>query len=336
MVKMKVALFDLDKVYRERFLAYLTNYKGAEMEIAVFTSLKFLNQALAEEKFHLVILGSGYEEILFSIREQQIPILVLTESQQNGGWELTVNEEWITYMFKYQSMDRITKQIKLTAETGQGAYERWISKKNMEVVVVFSPVKHELQMLFSLLYAKNLGRDGRVLYFNTQEFSIFSEIFGETERDLGDLILEIKKDSIKPEHILDSIYEGEAFSYISPFGNPQDIRELAGTELLRLLEVIADYTDFDTVIWDVGASIDGFEEILKECSRCYCIGKKGYLYEVQMRQFYSYLEKVVNEDVFEKIRELEIPGQIKVVGGGTQLLEKLDWGELGDFVRAKM
>ena len=37
MAKIKVAIFDTDKGYRDRFADYLMSYKATEMDLAVFT-----------------------------------------------------------------------------------------------------------------------------------------------------------------------------------------------------------------------------------------------------------------------------------------------------------
>jgi len=60
------------------------------------------------------------------------------------------------------------------------------------------------------------------------------------------------------------------------------------------------------------------------------------LFETQMRQFFAYLEKAVDEVFLERIRQIDVPGQTKVICGGVNLLEQLDWGDFGDYVRSVM
>ena len=43
----------------------------------------------------------------------------------------------------------------------------------MKVIGVVSPECHEMQELFSVMHAVNLGREQKVLYFNFLEFSGF-------------------------------------------------------------------------------------------------------------------------------------------------------------------
>lgn len=336
MARIKVAIFDTDKTYRERFTNYLMEYKATEMELSVFTNCTFFFEALNVDNFHLFVLGSGHKEVLSKVSEKRVPILILTESVQSYVKEsVEMLEEEIAYVSKYQSMDGITRQMQRMTETMWGCKEEQINK-DVEVIGVFSPVKHEMQMLFSLLYAKNEGRRNKVLYVNLLEFSGFSEIFGESEYDIGDVVLQVRDGNVRREFLLASIYETEGFSYIAPLTNPERVMEVTGEDIRKVLEWISRETDFRTIILDVGINVKGFLDVLSVCSKIYCLGKKGYLYEVQMRQFLTYLERIVDVTFLEHMEKMELPSQMKVISGGISLLEQLDWGEFGDFVRRKM
>lgn len=334
MAKIKVAIFDADKGYRERFADYLMSYKAAEMDLAVFTNEQFYYEALEVDKFHLFVLGSGYEAVLPRTRALKVPVLVLTEYTQSYVKEtIEMLDEQVVYTSKYQSMDVITQKMQLLTEVkGQTS----VAQRDLEVVGVFSPVRHEMQMLFSLLFARNAAREGKVLYINLLEFSGFSEAFGDTEYDLGDVILQTREAVVRAERILACICEGEGFSYISPPLNPENVREITEEDVRRLLEIVAEYTNYQTVILDIGMNVCDFAEVLLRCDRIYCLGKRGYLFEAQIRQFFTYLERAVDAAFLDRIRQVEIPGQTKVICGGVNLLEQLDWGDFGDFVRSVM
>lgn len=337
MAKLKVAIYDVEKGYRERFADYLMNYKANEMEVAVFTNEKFFCEALEVDKYHLLVLGCGYEEVLTKVSALKVPVLVLSEYVQNYVKESVGTADMqIMYTSKYQSMDVITRQMQLMTEKKWQKKEVSFIGRELEVVGIFSPVRHELQMMFSLLYAKNAARTGKVLYINLMEFSGFSEMFGKTEYDLGDAVLQIRQDCIKPERLLPCIYEMEDFSYISPFTNPENVREITGEDIRRLIDVLTEYTEYQIIVLDMGMNVMELAEALMVCSKIFCLGKTGYLFQTQMKQFFSYLEKMVDEAFLERIEQIEIPCQAKVICGGANLLEQLDWGELGDFVRTKI
>ena len=63
--------------------AYGDVYKATEMELSVFTNISFFMETLDVDKFHLFVLGSGYEEVLPKVLEKRMPVLILTESVQS-------------------------------------------------------------------------------------------------------------------------------------------------------------------------------------------------------------------------------------------------------------
>lgn len=337
MAKIKVAIYDADKGYRERFVDYLMSYKSEEMDLSVFTGGEYFLKALDVDKYHLLVLGCGYEEVLQRVSALTVPILVLAEHIQsyvNESIEMT--DEQIVYTSKYQSMDVITKRMQLMTEVKQMRGTPVMLHRTLEVIGIFSPIKHEMQMLYSLLYTKNAARTEKVLYLNLLEFSGFSELFGETEYDLGDAILQIRDKRRNAADLRNCIYEKEEFSYLSPFSNPENIREVTAEDVQGLLSVIADYTDYQKVIIDIGIGAMGLIEALLVCSKLYCLEKRGYLFQIQITQFLNCLEKMAGSAFLERIERLEVPHQAKVVSGGSNLLEQLNWTEFGDFVRSRM
>lgn len=337
MTKTKVAIFDMDKIYRERFADYLMSYKAAEIELAVFSNASFFCEALEEEKFQLVVLGNGYEEVLSKAEAKCIPVLVLTEYMPSYVREpIGMLEERVVYVPKYQSMDGITKQMQLIADGKTKNNEVRIVNEDLEVIGVFSPIRHEMQILFSMLLAKNLARMEKVLYINLLEFSGFSEIFRESEYDVGDVILQLRAEGNKRGGILECIYENEMFSYIAPFANPENVQEFSSLDVVRLLKWVRENTDFRVVVLDIGTNVKNLVEVLSLCTRNFCLKKRGYLFEAQLNQFELYLERAGEQNLKERIEILELPGHVNAVCGGTSLLEVLDWSEFGDFVRTKI
>ena len=126
------------------------------------------------------------------------------------------------------------------------------------------------------------------------------------------------------------------FIYLTFFVNPENIREVTSEDIEQLLRWIRLETDYQTVVLDIGTNVRGVAKVLAVCSKIYCLRKKGYLFEIQMQQFLAYMEKAEEEDVLNRMEQIELPGQVKVLCGGPNLLEQLDWSEFGDFVRSKM
>ena len=334
MAKIKVAIFDTDKGYRERFADYLMNHKASEMELSVFTNEQYFYDALDVDKFHLFVLGGGYETVLVRTRMLKVPILVLTENTYGYVKEtIEMLDEQVVYTSKYQSMEMIIQKMQVLADTRHNYDDVRVLCRNTEVVGVVSPVSHEMQWLFSMLFARNAAKERKVLYVNLLEFAGFTEIFRDMEYDLSDAVLQIREKEISEVRLRACIYEMDGFSYISPVINPENVREITGADVGRLLDAVTEYLDYQMIVVDIGLNVAGFADILPLCDRVFCLEKRGYLFETRTRQFFSYIERAVEEGFVERVHRLEIPGQAKIICGGMNLLEQLDWGDFGDFVR---
>lgn len=327
MAKAKIAVYDTDPLYRERFADYLMTHKVKEIDLSFFSGITSFLEALTAESYQLFILGSGYEEVLSNLTTRQVPILVLTE--QNSGKEVREEDANITFLLKYQSMECILHQM--YGMMGLGRKQR---ETALEVIGVFSPVQHEMQMFFSLLYVQKLLQQEKVLYLNFMEFSGFSELFWEGEWEMEDVFLQLREGEICPEAIYDCIYEKEAFAYIPPFSNPENLRSMNGKDFEALLKFVAEYTHYQIVVIDFGGVWEGFAELVKGLTKLYCIGRGGSFYEARMKAFFEYLEKKLEAETFENVQSIELPYPVKGIGNSTNILEQLRWSEFGDFVRS--
>ena len=64
----------------------------------------------------------------------------------------------------------------------------------MEIIGVYSPIRHEMQMPFSMVLSSILAKQRRVLYINLMQSTGFLKLFdSQAEYDMGDLVLRLRK-----------------------------------------------------------------------------------------------------------------------------------------------
>lgn len=96
----------------------------------------------------------------------------------------------------------------------------------MEVIGVYSPICHEMQMPFSMVLAQKLSTEKKVLYVNLMEHSGMLELLGVPgECDLGEVILALRRQRLTAETLGRGIHETEWMHYVEPFDNPEDLGE---------------------------------------------------------------------------------------------------------------
>lgn len=339
MNKVSVAVCDIDDNYRERFVAYLVERKADKFAVHAFSEMEYFLQSLSDRVFDVVLLGQGFEAAADIVQERKIPLLLLLDTvpellAEDSGY-LTEEKSNCVSLFRYQPMDAILHEVQVLA--GAGLPEEAETKRltRLEVIGVYSPIQHEMQMPFSMVLAEKLSERRKVLYVNLMCYSGFLEVFDLTGRyDIGDIVLRLRNKRLFAETFLKCLYESNRVHYIPPFRNPEDLRGFTVEDYLALLGFLEESTDFETVIFDFGEGTERFAEVLGTCQSIYCPMKTGYFYECRLNEFLMYLEKSSADAVRESIHIIKLPFSAKQIRGGGDVRKQLLWSEFGDYVRS--
>lgn len=338
MTKHKVAVCDADDVYRSRFVTYLMEHRREELELHEFSQAEALSGNL-ESGFELLVLGEGFETLQEEAWERKIPTLLLTEEPLAEA-SATANAEAFAggmRVFKYQSMEVIWHEMYALAGGGGQPGRVCVSGKNLEVIGIYSPVKHEMQFAFSTVFAAYIAKERKVLYINLMEnmpVQRFLEL--PEDGDMGDLMIHIRKKRLSPEAFNRAVYCSGEISCLPPFLNPEDLYEVSLQDFEEILTFLREKTDYDMVILDFGQGTRQFAEVLGMCSSVYCPMKNGYYYDCLKEQFVKYLTIAEADGLLEHLNFVELPFSAKALHAGGNLPEQLVWSEFGDYVRAYM
>ena len=337
MRKLTVAFCDTDEVYRSRFVTYLMEHKAKEMTVCAFSEPELLLEHAKNKEFDVIISGSGCVSVEEELEKTGILVIRLTEEMPGLVAEeidFPVGEKQKkSSVFKYQPMEKILHEVQVMTGGNRNIGMTGIARRQ-EIIGIYSPVKHEMQVPFSMILATILSEKRKILYLNFMQFSGIGKTFEACgERDIGDVILRLRKGSMNAETFLKSVYVAGQFSYIPPFRNPEQLGEFSVEDFRALLDFIREETEFEVLVIDVGTGIQSLAEMLEECSNCYCLGKAGYFYEGQMEEFLNYLEKAGKRDLRERMHWIDLPFSAKNLRGGVNILEQLLWSEFGDYVR---
>ena len=333
MQKIKIALCDKDKFYCERFAAYMMNHKAQEIELNIYSTIE---QFTGDEKmgnFDLVIAGSGFEEFSSDVNIMYLSDLCGNQAAEEAMWEKdTIPQKKI--VTKYQPMEQLLHEIYVQAGMTKREPVGVQVATHGKVIGVVSPECHEMQELFSVMHAVNLGREQKVLYFNFLEFSGFRELFGQTGNfDFTDVVLKLRSGELTTEYFWNCVYEMSGISVILPFENPENIRQIGRQEWEQFIDFMEQNTDFEVLVVDFGVSMPELADCMSRCDELLLIGREGYFYEGRDKHFYEWLEKTGHQAVAEKIRKVNVPYTAKNIHGGGNVIEQLQWSEFGDFVR---
>lgn len=351
MSKFVVAVCDAEEGYRNRFVTYLVDHKAEEITVHAFSTLERFLSAIGQEVFDVVLLGRGFDAAEAAVEEQGIPLLRLKDCvpefvEEEETYQSGTSAQ-VADVFRYQPMDTILHEMQafmgrrtVTAATAGRTASR------LEVIGVYSPIHHDMQIPFSVIFASLLSEKRKVLYLNLMDYSGFMELFGlESDCDMGDIILRIRNGRLQPEAFWRCVYETGGLCYIPPFHSAENLHELTWGDYMELLTFLEEETDFATVVIDFGDGVTDLVHMLESCSSIYCPMKKGFLFSCQMNQFLACLAHVTEDarlfgeirsqedNLEERIREVDLPYSARGIRGGTDVLRQLQWSEFGDYVR---
>ena len=335
MHKLDVAFCDTNETYGERFAAYLMEHKAKEFAVHLFPEPELFLQELKTKKYDLILLGSGFYDLAEQVNREGMPVLLLAENMPEKIMEedsCQQKEKELTVIFKYQPMEAVLHEIMVITGGKKTGKKLTDQSGKLEVIGVFSPLSHEMQVPFSMVMSSLLAKQRRILYLNLMQYTGFRQLFGcQGERDIGDLILRLRKGKIETGQFFRNVYEMGEISYVAPFRNPEQLWELRADDCRKLLSYLEEDTEFDTAVIDFGMGIHSIADFLAQCSSIYCPVKEGYFYECQKEEFIHYSEQAI--EVPERIHYVNLPFTAKGIRGGGNVLEQLVWSEFGDYIR---
>lgn len=339
MSKLIVAVCDADEGYRNRFVTYLVEHRAREVAVQAFSKPELFLEAMEKQRFDLIVIGKGFDGSEESAKERGIPLLWLKDTvpervAESGGY-LPEEKKRSTSIFRYQPMGAILHEMQiLTGACQKKIPDLDVAVKRMEVIGIYSPIRHEMQMPFAMVLSAMLSERSKVLYVNLMAHSGVLEIFRLTgEYDFGDIIIRLRNKRLYPETFLRSVYQTERMYYIPPFVNPENLYDFTREDYLTFLGFLEDRTDFEVIVFDFGEGIRNFAEMLEHCSSIYCPMKPGFVFECQRNDFLEYLQKEAEESVKERLHMVNLPFSARRIRRDGDVLKQLLWSEFGDYVR---
>ena len=337
MNKIAVAVCDTDREYRDRFVTYLVERKAEEYAVSAFSMPEKLLEALEEKKPDLAICGTGFEEMAERLAGYDIPVLVLQETMADAVAEpVTYGSvpESCRGICRYQSMEVILHEVQVMTMTGAGSRRMENVGTGMEVIGVYSPICHEMQMPFSMVLAQKLSTEKKVLYVNLMEHSGMLELLGVPgECDLGEVILALRRQRLTAETLGRGIHETEWMHYVEPFDNPEDLGEMTAGDLQELISFLEKQMSYEILLLDFGQGLRDFLSFLGLCTSIYCPMKSGFYYDCRMEHFRRYLEREPAADIADRMQVIRLPFSAGKIRAGMDVYRQFLWSEFGDYVR---
>lgn len=269
-----------------------------ELAIKVYTCTKMESVSCFQKKklIHILIID---ERFTFDKRNQieAEQVFVLTK---DGCKDLQENEREI---YKYQHADNILKEIFETyCEHTENDILRTVKKRKQRLLAVYSPIQRIGKTTFALTLGKEFAKKNKTLYVNMEEYPDINGRFMRAEgRNLGDLLYYMRQEkgkfALRLSNVLGQI---EELDYILPILNSKDLKEITEEEWKELVELIVKESIYETIILDLGESVQGLFSILQMCDQIFMPILEDEVSILKMKRFEESLETLKMNNILQK------------------------------------
>ena len=315
-----IVLGGLESSYMRKLALYLQERLDSHIQVEIVD--KNQEQIHQQDGIRTVLVGS--ESFVESM-------------SKNGVLEnkIILDEEGIEdeqHVFRYRSCERLYRDISRRCQRlGLYPYAGAKSRKQKWIAVTTDGMVGTL-LAFSVSCAHILGERERVLYVNLSECCGMRQLFDlEPEFDLSDLFLDLRKrNDVLPESYAERI---GSFDYLLPTDNPMILHEIGQEDMNRFLTAVHKSGKYDCVVFAVGTTFCGCEEIFKDSSRIIHLTGQGLVNACAREAWIKFIRQCIGETEEVMIKQVPVP-EIRADDYGEHIIG--DWMEepIGKLARS--
>ena len=328
MKRVRLGLYIGDREYGERFTGCLMNHYREQLELHIYTEVNNLLEAM--QGFDVVLL-SDCEGELPALRGE-VPVIYLydweedVEKQREGG---------IYPVDKYQEANKIVDEIlKQIGEEIRNVRESGSVQGRLQLLAVYALSENEYQLPFAVTLASILSEKERVLLLDLQENSGLSQLMDCTgTAGMEELLVMAESGKYSRSRMVSCIGHLDRTDVVYPVSNTECLCEARNETYQKLFQLFSRELDYSTIVLNMGSRFAGFFELLKSCQEIYLLKSRGGLGQWREKEFFSEISKHGEEDLSQRLREIQIPLVVSPMVSCERLVEQWKWNELGDSIR---
>ncbi len=307
---------DRDSRYANRLGENISERKELALQVYMCTCIASMQQFLDGRNPDILLVDESFsQEERKEIQAARTFVLTNEEGKELGEHEKPV--------FKFQSADKILGIVFETYynETNNNILKTAKQTRN-RLLTVYSPIHRIGKTELALALGKEAAKTGRTLYLNLEEHpDVDGRFLRAEERNLSDLLYYMRLEEQNIAMRLASIVEKqEGLDVMPPMLNCADLKNAASEDWCFLLEQIMENCAYETIILDLGDSIQGEWELLSLSDKIYMPVLEDDISEAKLRQFEYNLKRLGLEELLEKTHRFLAP--MEVAGCARQLMKE--------------
>ncbi len=300
-----LVIYDKDAVYTKRLQEFLCNWKNNPFKVSAFTNKTDLLQ-------------------MYQNKEEILPEILLVSE---GSFERELEEIGATHIFilnetglrkypeyanfnKYQAASELFQEILLEYTSRQKELlPKFYGNKEAKLIGVYTPVSRCMQTSFSLALSQILGKKGKTLYINFEQFSGFSKLFQKGYlKDLSDLVYYFLYSKDKFLYWLEGVVEHFSdMDYVPPVLTAVSLVSVSSDTWVNMLQTIGREAGYEYIVLDLSDSVQGIFSVLNLCHRVYTIEREDTISLAKLHQYEQVLEEKQYHDLKERVKKVKLP-----------------------------
>lgn len=319
------AVCDPELFYIQKLTEFIYEKYGSVFEVQAFTGVRSLCDFAVKNQVSLLLIAAH----VVTKEVQELPIekiIVLSEGD--------IIERLTDYpaVYKYQASANMVAEVMehYTVEKKP----RQLLKPKMRLIGVYSPVSRVLKTSFALGLGQILARDKAVLYLNLESYSGFEHLLKrDFTSDFSDLMFLYRSRRENLVYKIQGMVQNlDNLDYLPPFFYNEDLKSIDYEEWAGFLELLEQYSIYETVILDIGEGVSGIFQLLQHCDRIFMPVREDSLSCAKLFHYEKILAEKGYQDIPDKTRKLKLPFH-NSFGKSEYYTEQLLWGEFGDFIK---
>lgn len=278
-----IVLGGLESGYMKKLALYLKERLALQVQVGILKDEE--PQADKDDAISKIWVGS--ESFIRYLRDftQCRNLIILTEDE----------EEDETHVFQYQSCEKLYRSIWMRCQRMLHFPDAGIVGKKQHWLVVTTDSSVGALLAFSMVCAQILGEKANVLYVNLSECCGMEELFSlEHDLDLSDLFLELRKE--KDVHLEKYAGRMEQADYLMPMSNPTILHETDDEDMKRFLHMIHSSTRYEWIVFAVGNTLCGCEQIFVSAERIFHLSGNGIANSCVRNAWLRFIHQCQNEE----------------------------------------
>lgn len=301
-----LVICDREAEYAARLADYLVGKRELALQVKICESPEQVSVICKETPVDILLLD---ERIKFG--DQSLKdvgkVLYLTASKDHSA----ESEELI---FRYQSVEEICAVL-MQGWSGKEKEKIWRPsvQGKRRMIGFYSPVHRLGQTSLAIQKGIELAKEANVLYINMEPYAGIGGYFvQEREKNLSMLLYYAKQETGNPAFLITTlIRQMQGLDYIPPTECPEDLKTVTVEEWMWLFREILDRSIYEVLILDLGDSVQGLFEILKQCDEVYMMTANDRSAAAKIRQYEEMLCRHGYGSVWERMIRCDIRRRTK-------------------------